>query len=174
MKQATPNAGHRALARLVETGKMRAIITQNIDGLHHDAGSDPDRIVEVHGSVKEVVCLSCDYRAPMRTALDRVRLGEDDPECPYCSGILKSSTISFGQSLVAEDLQRAEAAAQECDLLLAVGTTLAVFPVANVVPVAKKHGARIIIVNGSATEMDGLADVLVRGSISEVLPAIFT
>lgn len=169
---AEPNPGHYALLQLERQRKLHLLMTQNIDGLHHDAGSDEHRIVEVHGSVREVVCLSCDYRAPMQTALDRVRLGEDDPFCPECDGLLKSATISFGQNLVVEDLQRAEAAAQSCDLLLAVGTTLAVFPIANVVPVAKTNGAKIIIVNGSPTEMDGLADVLIQGSISDVLPRL--
>ncbi len=167
---AEPNPGHFALLNLEQQRKLHLLITQNIDGLHHDAGSNADKIVEVHGSVREVVCLSCDYRDPMQVALDRVRLGEEDPSCPECDGILKSSTISFGQNLVAEDLKRAEAAAQTCDLMLAVGTTLAVFPVAHVVPVAKNHGAKVIIVNGSPTDMDDMADVLVRGSISEVLP----
>ena len=169
---AEPNPGHSALRRLEERGKLHLLITQNIDGLHHAAGSDPDRIVEIHGSAREVVCLECDFRAPMDAALDRVRRGDDDPRCPDCEGILKSATISFGQSLVFEDLKRAEAAAQACDLLLAVGTTLAVYPIANVVPVAKGRGAAVVIVNGSPTEMDHLADVVVRGSISEVLPAI--
>ncbi len=170
---AEPNAGHRALLRLEARRKLHLLITQNIDGLHHDAGSDPDRIVEVHGSVREVVCLSCDYRDPMQVALDRVRQGDDDPACPRCSGILKSSTISFGQGLVAEDLRRAEVAARECDLLLAIGSTLSVYPIAGVVPVAGHSGARVVIVNGQATEMDDLADVVVRGSISAVLPLLF-
>ena len=169
---AEPNPGHRALRRLEERGKLHLLITQNIDGLHHAAGSDPERIVEIHGSAREVVCLECDFRAPMDVALDRVRDGDDDPRCPDCEGMLKSATISFGQSLVFEDLKRAEAAAQACDLLLAVGTTLAVHPIANVVPVAKGRGAAVVIVNGSPTEMDHLADVVVRGSISEVLPVI--
>jgi NAD-dependent deacetylase len=108
----------------------------------------------------------------MRVALDRVRLGEDDPDCPHCGGILKSATISFGQNLVGEDIARANDAALECDLLLAVGTTLGVFPVARVVPLAKQTGASIIILNGEPTEMDDLADVVVRGSISDLLPQI--
>jgi NAD-dependent deacetylase len=169
---AEPNPGHYALLRLEQQRKLHLLITQNIDGLHHDAGTNEENIVEVHGSVREVVCLSCDYRAPMRVALDRVRLGDRDPSCPACGGILKSATISFGQSLVAEDLQRAEHAAQTCDLIVAVGSTLAVYPIANVVPVAKSHGAGVVIINGSPTEMDGLADVVVRGSISDVLPQI--
>lgn len=169
---AQPNTGHRALLRLEALAKLRLLITQNIDGLHHAAGSDPERIVEVHGSIREVVCLSCTFRAPMAHALDRVDAGEHDPSCVECGGILKSSTISFGQSLVVADLERSELAARDCDLLLAVGSTLSVYPIANVVPVAKSLGADVVIVNGSPTEMDGLADVVVRGSISEVLPYI--
>ena len=169
---AEPNPGHLALLRLEARRKLRLLITQNIDGLHHAAGSDPDRIVEVHGNVREVMCMSCDYVAPMRVALDRVRQGDDDPACPRCGGILKSATISFGQNLVMEDIERSNDAAADCDLLLAVGSTLGVFPVARVVPIAKTVGARIVIVNGSPTEMDDLADVIVRGSISEVLPRI--
>ncbi len=169
---AEPNVGHRALVHLQRTGQLHLLITQNIDGLHHKAGTDPDRIVEIHGSVREVMCLSCGFRAPMEVALDRVRAGEDDPLCRACGGILKSATISFGQSLVHEDLVRAEAAAAACDLLLAVGSTLSVFPIAGVVPVAKQSGADVVIVNGSPTEMDALADVVVQGSISAVLPEI--
>jgi len=167
---AEPNVGHSALKRLEERLKLHLLITQNIDGLHHKAGSDPDRIVEVHGSIREVRCLSCDYRAPMAVALDRVRSGEDDPGCPDCEGILKSSTISFGQSLVTSDLVRADRAARSCDLMLAVGSTLSVYPIADVVPTAKMSGASVVIVNGSQTEMDEVADVVVRGSISAVLP----
>ncbi len=167
---AEPNRGHLALLRLEQRRKLDLIVTQNVDGLHHDAGSDPERVVEIHGSVRDVICMSCDYRAPMRVALDRVRLGEDDPSCPQCQGILKSATISFGQNLVEEDLERAFLGAAECDLLLAVGSTLAVFPIARVVPIAKAAEAKIIIVNGSETEMDQMADVVVTGSISDVLP----
>jgi NAD-dependent deacetylase len=169
---ATPNAGHRALVALERSGKLHTLITQNIDGLHHMAGSSSARIVEIHGTVREVVCMRCGDRKPMSTALERVRAGEADPACLRCAGILKSATISFGQSLVAEDLERAEDAANGCDLLLAVGTSLAVFPIAGVVPVAKRAGARLVIVNGEATRMDGLADVVVRGSIGEALPRI--
>lgn len=169
---AEPNRGHLALLDLERRNKLHTLITQNVDGLHHDAGSDPDRIVEIHGTVREVACLSCDYRAPMREALDRVRQGETDPPCPRCGGLLKSATISFGQNLVFEDIERSNEAAASCDLLLAIGSTLAVFPVARVVPIAKGAGARIVIVNGNPTEMDYLADVVVHGSISDVLPAI--
>ncbi|MGH1489704.1 MAG: SIR2 family NAD-dependent protein deacylase [Acidimicrobiales bacterium] len=169
---AEPNPGHMAVLRLEARRRMHLLITQNVDGLHHAAGSNPDRIVEVHGNVREVICMSCDYSDPMQVALDRVRQGDHDPACPRCGGILKSATISFGQNLVMEDIERANEAAATCDLLLAVGSTLAVFPIARAVPIAKTAGAKIIIVNGSPTEMDGLADVVVNGSISEVLPRI--
>ncbi len=166
---AEPNAGHRALVRLEKRGKLATLITQNIDGLHQDAGSSPERVIEIHGTMREVVCMSCSYRAPMQEALDRVRRGEDDPPCPVCGGILKSATISFGQSLVASDLVRADAAASNCDLMLAIGSTLSVYPAAAVVPLAARHGARIVIINGSPTEMDPIADVVLRGDISAIL-----
>ncbi len=169
---ADPNPGHHALLALERSRQLHLLITQNIDGLHHAAGSDHERIVKVHGSVRDVVCLSCTYRAPMQVALDRVRAGEEDPDCPECTGLLKSATISFGQSLVEDDLRRSQAAAEACDLLLAVGSTLGVYPIANVVPVAKHTGAQVVILNGEPTEMDDLADVVVRGSISELLPAM--
>ncbi|MBK7947698.1 MAG: NAD-dependent deacetylase [Deltaproteobacteria bacterium] len=167
-----PNAGHRALVDLERTGRLDTLITQNVDGLHQSAGSSPSRVVEIHGTLREVECLDCGERAPAERALARVRAGEADPPCRSCGGILKTATISFGQGLVAEDLRRAEQAALGCDLLLAIGTTLAVYPIAGVVPVAKNAGARIVIVNGDATEMDGIADACLRGSISTILPRL--
>ena len=179
MWAATPNAGHRALVELERGGRLETLVTQNIDGLHHEAGSDPARIIEIHGTAREVVCLRCGDRQPSEPVHERVRGGEADPSCAVvggdgaaCGGILKSATISFGQSLVPEDLLRAERAAGTCDLLLAVGSTLGVFPAAGLVPVAVQHGAVVIIVNGGETEMDSLADVVVQGSISESLPAL--
>jgi NAD-dependent deacetylase len=169
---AAPNPGHRAIVDLEASGRLHTLITQNIDGLHQAAGSDPDKVVEVHGTIREVVCLDCGDRNPMQVALDRVAAGEPDPPCLVCGGILKSATISFGQSLVVEDLERSMAAAHEADLVLAVGTTLTVYPVADVVPIAASQGAPVVIVNGSPTAMDDLADVVIRGSISEVLPAL--
>jgi len=169
---AKPNAGHLALVELERRGKLDTLITQNIDGLHQAAGSSPERVVEVHGTMREVVCLDCGERAPMERALARVRAGEDDPPCRTCGGILKSATISFGQSLVPEDLRRAELAARRCDLMLAVGTKLSVYPVAGVVPTAKDSGARVVIVNAEPTEMDGMADAVLRGSIGDILPRL--
>jgi NAD-dependent deacetylase len=169
---AQPNAGHRALVDLERSGRLVALLTQNIDGLHQLASSDPALVVEVHGTMREVVCLSCGDRNPVEHAFERVRNGEADPPCLVCGGILKSATISFGQSLVHDDLVRADQAARSCDLLLAVGTTLAVHPIADVVPLAASHGADIVILNGERTEMDDLATVLLRGAISDVLPAL--
>lgn len=169
---AEPNAGHRALVTLERRGKLDTLITQNVDGLHLKAGSTPERVVEIHGTLRDVVCLDCGERAPMERALARVRGGEEDPPCRTCGGILKSATISFGQSLVAEDLSRAERAAARADLLLAVGSTLAVFPIAGVVPTAKRAGARVVIVNAEPTAMDELGDAVLRGSISSLLPRL--
>jgi NAD-dependent protein deacetylase/lipoamidase len=169
---AEPNDGHRALVALERRGKLLALLTQNVDGLHQRAGSSPELVVEIHGTAREVVCLDCGERAPMERALARVRAGEEDPPCRTCGGILKSATISFGQSLVAADLRRAEQAARTCDLMLAVGTKLSVYPIAGVVPVAKESGARVIIINAEPTEMDALADVVLRGSISALLPRL--
>ena len=169
---AEPNPGHRALVDLEKTGKLMALLTQNVDGLHQKAGSSPALVVEIHGTAREVVCLDCGERAAMERALARVRAGEEDPPCRTCGGILKSATISFGQGLVPEDLRRAEQAARACDLMLAVGTKLSVYPIAGVVPVAKEAGARVIILNAEPTEMDALADVILRGSISALLPRL--
>ena len=172
MWSASPNAGHRALVDLERGGRLDLLVTQNIDGLHQKAGSDPARIVEIHGTSLEVMCLSCGDRQPAEPVHERVRAGEADPSCTICGGILKSATISFGQSLVAEDLIRAEEAAANCDLVLAVGSTLAVFPAAGLVPVAVRHGAVAIIVNGEPTDMDSLADVVLRESIGDCLPTL--
>lgn len=167
-----PNPGHRALVDLERSGRLSCLVTQNVDGLHQAAGSDPSLVVEVHGTIREAACLDCGHRLPMAEAIERVRGGDDDPACHRCGGILKSATISFGQNLVPADIMRADQAARSCDLLLAVGSTLAVYPVADMVPVAVASGARVVIVNGSPTAMDDIADLVMQGSISEVLPAL--
>lgn len=169
---AQPNAGHRALVDLEARGVLHTLVTQNIDELHQRAGSSTSLIVEVHGTMRRATCWSCRREWPMQPFLDRVRAGERDPACPDCGGIVKSSTISFGQSLVEADIDRALDAADACDLLLCVGSTLAVGPVNQMVPIAARRGVPIVIVNGSVTEMDSFGSVVVRGSISEVLPAI--
>jgi len=172
MHDREPNDGHRALVTLERRGILDTLVTQNVDGLHLKAGSSPERVVEIHGTAREVVCLSCGERAAMERALARVRAGEVDPPCRSCGGILKSATISFGQGLVQADLERAGAAARRCDLMLAVGTKLSVYPIAGIVPVAKEAGARVVILNAEPTEMDGLADAVLRGSIRELLPRL--
>lgn len=170
--QALPNAGHRALAELERTGRLHALITQNIDGLHQRAGNSPHKVIEVHGTVHEVVCMSCGSRGPMQAVLKRVRAGEQDPPCTDCGGILKSATISFGQQLVPEVIERAMQAAAEADVFLAIGSTLQVYPVAGAVPRAKSAGARVVIVNAEPTGFDDIADVVIQDRIGEVLPAL--
>ena len=169
---AEPNAGHRALVDLERRGNLDTLITQNIDGLHRKAGSSPSLILEIHGTMREVVCMACGERAAMERALARVRAGEEDPPCRSCGGILKSATISVGQGLVQQDLVRAQEAAERCDLMLAIGTTLAVYPIAGVVPVAKRAGGRVVILNAEPTQMDQMADAVLRGSIGETLPRL--
>jgi NAD-dependent deacetylase len=169
---AEPNAGHVALADLEAKGKVHTLVTQNVDGLHQAAGSSPNRIVEIHGTMREVMCMSCGERAPMERALERVRAGEEDPPCRTCGGILKSATISFGQNLVAEDLERSYIAASGADLFLAVGTSLVVYPVADLPRVALEAGAKLVIINAEETPYDRVAHAVVRDRIGEVLPKI--
>jgi NAD-dependent deacetylase len=169
---AKPNAGHRALVALEQRGKLHALVTQNIDGLHQKAGHAPERVIEVHGTMHGVTCWGCGWTGPMLPVLERVRAGEDDPPCELCGGILKSATISFGQALVPEVIDRAMHAAAEADLLLAVGTSLQVYPVAGAVPAARSAGAKIVIVNAQPTPFDDIADAVLPGSIGSILPAI--
>jgi len=171
---AQPNPGHLAIVRLERQGRLHTLVTQNIDGLHQLAGNSPGMVVELHGTMREVSCLSCGDRGPMPPVLDRLRNGEDDPHClvPGCGGILKSATISFGQSLVEADLARAQQAAAQCDLLVAVGSSLQVAPACWLVPIAHDAGARIVIVNAEPTPYDDLAGAVLHDPISEALPAI--
>jgi NAD-dependent deacetylase len=169
---AAPNEAHRALVALERRGNLGALVTQNVDGLHQAAGSDPALVVEVHGTLHWSRCWSCNDRRPMLETLERVTVGDPDPSCHICGGILKSDTISFGQSLVPEVIERAMNASDACDLLLAVGSSLGVYPVANMVPRAKAAGSRIVIVNGEPTAMDRYADAVIGGDIVEVLPRL--
>lgn len=169
---AVPNAGHHALVELERRSKLHALVTQNIDGLHQRAGNSPDRVIEVHGTVHEVVCMQCGWRGAMKHALERVQGGEEDPACLECGGILKSATISFGQALVPEVIDRAMQAATEADVFIAIGTSLQVYPVAGMVPLARDAGARIVIINAQPTAFDGIADAVISRPIGEVLPLI--
>jgi NAD-dependent deacetylase len=169
---AEPNDGHHSLVELERADRLVAIVTQNIDGLHQRAGSSPERVIEVHGTVHEVECLGCGARIPMADALDRVRAGEADPSCRLCGGILKSATISFGQRLDNDVLEAAAIAAQGCDLLLAVGSSLTVRPAAGLCDVAFDAGATIVIINAEPTPYDELAEVVIREPIGEILPTL--
>ena len=170
--RAQPNAGHRALVELESRGALHALITQNIDGLHQQAGSSPAKVIEVHGTMRDVMCMACGWRGPMPPVLDRVRAGEDDPACEQCGGILKSATISFGQPLVPSVIARAMRAAEQADLLLAIGTSLQVYPVAGAVPAALAAGTRVVIVNAEPTPFDEMVDAVLRQPIGEILPAL--
>ncbi|MGY1916496.1 SIR2 family NAD-dependent protein deacylase [Blastococcus sp. SYSU DS0973] len=167
-----PNAGHAALVDLEAQGRLRTLITQNVDGLHQAAGSAPDRVLEIHGTVHEVECLGCRARTTMQEALDRVAAGDPDPACRACGGILKSATISFGQMLDPAVIDAAAAAAADCDVLLAVGTSLTVHPAAGLVDVAVANGARVVVVNAQPTPYDDVADLVVREPIGSALPKL--
>jgi NAD-dependent deacetylase len=169
---ARPNAGHIALVDLEKRGKLHALVTQNIDELHQIAGNSQERLIEVHGTMRKFMCWGCGMRGPMQRVLERVRAGEEDPRCSDCGGILKSDTISFGQQLVPEVIDRAMRSAAEADFFLAIGTSLQVYPVAGAVDIAREAGARIVIVNAQPTPFDEVADAVFHDSISEVLPKI--
>ncbi len=169
---AEPNSGHRALADLERGGRLVALLTQNIDGLHQRAGSSPERVLELHGTLWEAECLSCRRRQPMAETLARVDAGEADPPCPVCGGLLKSATISFGQALDPVVLRRAYEAAASCDLFLAVGSSLTVQPAAGTCGAAIDAGARLVIVNAQPTPYDDVADAVISASIAAVLPAL--
>jgi NAD-dependent deacetylase len=169
---AQPGPGHVALAELERKGALHTLVTQNIDGLHQAAGTSEDALVEIHGTLREVVCMACGDRHPMRRALDRVEAGEEDPHCLDCEGILKSATISFGQSLVEADLVRAQRAAARSDVFIAVGTSLTVAPVSYLPAIAGRAGAFFVIVNAEPTPYDDAADVVLSEPIARVLPEL--
>lgn len=173
---ARPNAAHRALVTLERAGRLRALLTQNIDGLHQAAGSSPELVLELHGTVHETVCLRCGLRAPMRQSLDRVAAGEDDPACAACGGILKSATVSFGQHLDQELMRRARAAAADCDVFVAVGTSLGVQPAASLCRVATRAGARLVVLNAQPTPYDEVAllsgGAVLRDDVEELVPRL--
>jgi len=166
---AAPGPGHRALATLERKGKLHTLVTQNIDGLHQLAGTSEDILIEIHGTIREVVCMDCGERAPMQLALERVRAGEADPPCRSCTGILKSATVSFGQSLDPDDLERASEEAGRSDVLLALGTSLGVYPVAYLPNRTLERGGRLVIVNAEPTPFDRRAAAVFNAPLSDVL-----
>ena len=167
-----PNRGHLALVELERQGRLRCLVTQNVDGLHLAAGTAPGLLVEIHGHLRGYRCLGCGREGQMEEVLERVRQGEVDPSCPACGGILKSAAISFGQPLDGEAVRRAEAAAQDCDLFLAVGSRLEVRPAATLPLLALSHGADLLIVNREPTRLDRRAAAVVRMGTSEALPLL--
>ena len=169
---AQPNAGHFALAELERKGKLDMLVTQNVDSLHLKAGNSLSRLIEIHGTVRDFTCMGCGERGPIERVLARVDAGEEDPPCRTCGGILKSATISFGQNLVREDLERAQEAASNCDLFLAIGTSLGVYPAAYLPQNALQNGARLVIINAQETPFDRYAAAVLREPIGTVLPEI--
>ncbi|MFF7362218.1 Sir2 family NAD-dependent protein deacetylase [Streptomyces sp. NPDC008125] len=169
---AEPNAAHRAVADLERSGTAVRVLTQNVDGLHQEAGLSARKVVELHGTAREVVCTRCHARSPMADALRRVEAGEPDPACTVCGGILKSATVMFGERLDPEVLAKAVAIAKGCEVFVAVGTTLQVHPAAALAGLAADHGARLIIVNAEPTPYDDRADEVVREPIGTALPAL--
>ena len=172
MRTAKPNAGHQAFVELARQGKLKALITQNIDGLHQASGLDAALVMELHGNGTVSACLSCGDRTPMDEAIERIAKGERAPRCRLCNGLLKPATISFGQTLPRDVLSNCQTAAEACDVFLAVGSSLVVYPAAALPVVAKRAGARLIILNRTATPLDELADLVIQGEIGKVLPAL--
>jgi len=171
-RDARPNAGHAALVDLERQGRLRALLTQNVDGLHQAAGSSPELVLELHGTVHAVECLACGDRTTMTEALARVAAGEPDPACRLCGGILKSATVSFGQALDPAVVEAAAEAATDCDVFLAVGTSLTVHPAAGLTDLAQQSGARVVVVNAEPTPYDHVADLVVREPIGTSLPRL--
>jgi NAD-dependent deacetylase len=167
-----PNAAHLACVRLAEAGRLAGVITQNIDGLHGDAGLPAELLCEVHGTGRQVVCLDCGDRGPMAAAVARVEAGEEDPACLRCGGIIKAATVSFGQSIPAEVWARAEELTAACDAFVAIGSSLVVQPAAGLPVRAKRLGAALVIVNREPTPLDGLADAVLHGEAGTLLPAL--
>jgi NAD-dependent protein deacetylase/lipoamidase len=172
MWRAQPNASHFALVELERKGALHMLVTQNVDGLHHLAGQSPGIVVEIHGNARMVKCMGCGWRGPMDETLARVEAGEEDPPCLFCGGVIKSATISFGENLVVEDLERSQQAAARADVFVAVGTSLGVYPAAGLPEIALRNGARLIVMNAEETPFDQVADAVVRADLGDVLPAV--
>jgi NAD-dependent deacetylase len=166
---AGPGRGHVAMSRLVSSGKMGAVITQNIDGLHQAAGTPPDKVIELHGNGTFAKCLNCGERYELAEVRELFERTGAAPECHTCGGPIKSATISFGQAMPEEAMRRAEEETNLCDLFLAVGSSLVVYPAAAFPQLAKRNGATLVIINGEETPLDDLADIVLRGDIGSIL-----
>lgn len=170
MRDAQPNAGHLAFAELEKRGQLTAMITQNIDGLHQRAGNSAELVIEVHGTMTEAVCLSCDQRIPMDEAVERVSAGEEDLRCKGCDGMMKTATISFGQPMPIAEMRLAQQRCAESDVLIAAGSSLVVYPAASLPALAKDRGATLIIINRTPTPLDSRADLVINDEIGKALP----
>jgi NAD-dependent deacetylase len=169
LASATPNAGHRALARLVEQGRMSAIITQNVDGLHQASGVPDDKVIELHGNTTYAACLDCHRRHELDWVRDIFADGERLPACTSCGGHIKTATISFGQAMPQEAMERAQAATIAADLFIVLGSSLVVYPAAGFPITAKRNGSRLVIVNRDPTDQDELADLVINAEIGAVM-----
>ncbi len=167
-----PNAGHRAIARFESEGRLLAIITQNIDGLHQKAGNSHERVIELHGSTHILRCTQCGTEFPATAVHERLEAGEVDPRCEVCGGTLRTGTVLFGESLPDRALRLAHAVARGTDLMLVVGSSLVVNPAARLPMIAKENGARIVIVNQSPTPLDDLADIRIEAAAGNTLTGI--
>jgi NAD-dependent deacetylase len=166
---AAPSRGHRALANLAAAGRLQAVITQNIDGLHQASGLGDRDVIELHGNGSYAACLACGLRCELADVRRRFEASGAAPDCEACGGVVKSATISFGQAMPADAMRRAEALACDCDLFLVLGSSLVVFPAATLPIIAKRSGADVVIVNREATKLDSIADIAVLADISTVL-----
>ena len=169
MKDALPNRAHLSIKALEDNGKLLAIVTQNIDHLHHKAGNSPDKIIEIHGTAFSVSCLSCGKKYDRDEIEERVNSGVKAPYCDDCSGILKPETISFGQAMPEDKMAQAMMHAGECDLCVVMGSSLVVYPAASVPVHAVQDGAKLIIINRDQTPLDGQADLVIHESVSKAL-----
>jgi NAD-dependent deacetylase len=169
MRKAEPNRGHRAVAKLVETGKVGAVITQNVDGLHQLSGVPDEQIIELHGNSTYASCLNCGLRHELDAIRELFANGEILPDCRDCGGIVKTATISFGQAMPEEAMMRAHEETLLCDLFVVLGSSLVVYPAAGFPIHAKRNGAALAIVNRDETDQDSYADLVVRDSIGTVM-----
>lgn len=171
MAAAEPNRGHRAVAHLVRRGKVSAVVTQNIDGLHQASGVPDDRVIELHGNATYARCLDCGERFEMEPIRRAFLADETLPVCDACGGIVKSATISFGQAMPQAAMARAEEETRACDLFIAMGSSLVVYPAAGFPVLASRLGAALVILNREATDLDGHADLVIHGEIGPILGA---
>jgi NAD-dependent deacetylase len=171
---ACPGRGHRALTDLYKAGKVPAVVTQNIDNLHQASGIPDDRVIELHGNTTYATCLDCARRYELAWIRQRFETGGRSPECAACGGYIKTATISFGQSMPEGPMRRAEELTLACDLFLAIGSSLVVWPAAGFPLMAKRNGARLVILNRDATEFDDVADLVIRQDIGTVLAQFIT